>query len=79
MTAKIVQFPRYKRPPPEKPQSAQETLLSIFDTAQYWKSQGLGPQDIPTDIESTARRLIQLIVDPASYKDFEDEPKIEGN
>ena len=63
MTAEIITFSVAKRPPPEyPPQSSSERLSDILATGFYWLDQGMGPQDLPANIDPRTRELFDVIL-----------------
>ena len=77
MTAEIITFPVAKRPPAEMPQSVRERRHDLFRTADYWRAQGMGPEDVPADIKDSTRRVFQALL-MIGRRDSEDDPKLEG-
>jgi hypothetical protein len=70
MTADIITFPNAKRRPGEGPivwrgKTVHETLAM----ALHWDELGLTLQDIPADTSPNIRRIIEILLDPASWRD----------
>ena len=69
MTATIIEFPIAERPPGVGPvvwrgKPVQETIA----TALNWDKLGLTLEDIPADTSPNIRGLIEIILDPVSYR-----------